>query len=360
MPRAVACPWSTSPSTACCGWWRSRSQCGCGTTTGSHQLDGNLLPPIVFAVVLQGCLRHGHGSVSPKVALRQLRRGARVALTAASVGVVLTVGLWQWHGIPRSVPALAMGCHCSARFRRGRCGACATSVAVARTATICSGWWWWAPARAASRSCARCVARTIRRICRWRCSTTIRTSAICACRACGSRVGRRSGGGGPKYHADAVLIAVPSADSSFIRRVSDLADKLKLRVLVLPPVDQLLGGVGESDIRPVNELDLLGRHPADIDPEAVAQYITGRRVLVTGAGGSIGSELCRQLARFEPAKLFMLDRDESGLHGTQLSIEGRAMLDDDTPDPGRHPRRGPRRRGVRHAAGPRWCSTPRR
>jgi FlaA1/EpsC-like NDP-sugar epimerase len=133
-----------------------------------------------------------------------------------------------------------------------------------------------------------------------------------------------------KHHADAVLIAVPSADSSFIRHVSELASKLHLRVLVLPPVDQLLGGVGEADIRPVNELDLLGRHPADIDPEAVAQYITGRRVLVTGAGGSIGSELCRQLSRFEPARLFMLDRDESGLHSTQLSIEGRAMLDDDT------------------------------
>jgi FlaA1/EpsC-like NDP-sugar epimerase len=102
-----------------------------------------------------------------------------------------------------------------------------------------------------------------------------------------------------------------------------------LKLLVLPPVDHLLGGVGENDIRPVNEADLLGRHPADIDPDAVAGYITGKRVLVTGAGGSIGSELCRQLARFEPAKLFMLDRDESGLHGTQLSIEGRAMLDDD-------------------------------
>ncbi len=141
--------------------------------------------------------------------------------------------------------------------------------------------------------------------------------------------------------ATAVLIAVPSAESPFIRRVTALADGAGLEVFVLPPVDKMLGGVHVTDIRPVNEDDLLGRHPADIDPEAVSEYITGRRVLVTGAGGSIGSELCRQLVRFEPAELFMLDRDESGLHATQLSIEGRAMLDNpnlilaDIRDPGR-------------------------
>jgi dTDP-glucose 4,6-dehydratase len=87
--------------------------------------------------------------------------------------------------------------------------------------------------------------------------------------------------------------------------------------------------VGVNDIRPVSESDLLGRRPADIDADSIAGYITGKRVLVTGAGGSIGSELCRQLARFEPAALLKLDRDESGLHGVQLSIHGRALLDGD-------------------------------
>ena len=82
-----------------------------------------------------------------------------------------------------------------------------------------------------------------------------------------------------------------------------------------------------SDIRPVTHADLLGRHEVDTDVESIAGYLTGKRVLVTGAGGSIGSELCRQLYRFAPASLVMLDRDESALHAVQLSIEGRALLD---------------------------------
>ena len=63
-----------------------------------------------------------------------------------------------------------------------------------------------------------------------------------------------------------------------------------------------------------------------IDLQQISDYLVNRRVLVTGAGGSIGSELCRQLARFNPAELIMLDRDESALHEVQLSIHGRALL----------------------------------
>jgi FlaA1/EpsC-like NDP-sugar epimerase len=77
----------------------------------------------------------------------------------------------------------------------------------------------------------------------------------------------------------------------------------------------------------VTHADLLGRHEVDTDVDSIAGYVTGKRVLVTGAGGSIGSELSRQLYRFAPASLVLLDRDESALHAVQLSIEGRALLD---------------------------------
>ena len=131
-----------------------------------------------------------------------------------------------------------------------------------------------------------------------------------------------------RLRADTVIIAIPSAESELIRELSDLAAAAELTVRVLPSVSQYFDlGVEVSDVRPISEADLLGRHMVDTEVESIAGYLTGRRVLVTGAGGSIGSELCRQIYRFAPAELVMLDRDESGLHQVQLSIEGRAMLD---------------------------------
>ena len=128
--------------------------------------------------------------------------------------------------------------------------------------------------------------------------------------------------------ASAVLLAIPSASPSLKRQVAAEVQELGLPLLVLPPPEQLFGQATTRDIHPVRDIDLLGRDTADIDTAAVAEYITGKRVLVTGAGGSIGSELCRQLHRYNPEKVYMLDRDESGLHAVQLSIDGKGMLDD--------------------------------
>ena len=128
--------------------------------------------------------------------------------------------------------------------------------------------------------------------------------------------------------AKTLIIAVPEADGDTVRQLSDLALDADLDLKILPPLEELLDGVvGLGDVRSVTEADLLGRHEIDTDIDAIAGYLTGKRVLVTGAGGSIGSELCRQISRFAPAQLVMLDRDESALHGVQLAIEGRAMLD---------------------------------
>jgi FlaA1/EpsC-like NDP-sugar epimerase len=131
-----------------------------------------------------------------------------------------------------------------------------------------------------------------------------------------------------RHDAKIALLAIPTADSALIRVYADLARDNGLRLMVLPSASELYGAeVGTGDIRPVTHADLLGRHEVDTDVDSIAGYVTGKRVLVTGAGGSIGSELSRQLYRFAPSSLVLLDRDESALHAVQLSIEGRALLD---------------------------------
>ena len=133
------------------------------------------------------------------------------------------------------------------------------------------------------------------------------------------------------HDASSVLVAIPSASRDVIAEITRQANAANLTVKVLPSVRELLDGtVGAADIRDLEPVDLLGRHELATDVEGIAQYVGGKRVMVSGAGGSIGSELCRQLNRFLPAELIMLDRDESALHAVQLSVSGRAMLD--TPD----------------------------
>ncbi len=130
--------------------------------------------------------------------------------------------------------------------------------------------------------------------------------------------------------ATTLLIAIPTADAQTIGQLSDIADEVGLQVKVLPSFEEMLdGAVTASDIRDLTDEDLLGRRQLDTDVDSIAHYISGKRVLVTGAGGSIGSELCRQLSRLGLGELIMLDRDESALHATEMSIHGRSLLDTD-------------------------------
>lgn len=128
-------------------------------------------------------------------------------------------------------------------------------------------------------------------------------------------------------NAEILAIAIPSADSALLRELRDLADDNRLDLRVLPRTRDLLGRPGANDLRSLDLADLLGRGEVELDATAISGTIAGKTVLVTGAGGSIGSELCRQISRFGPKRLIMLDRDESALHATQISLTGRALLD---------------------------------
>jgi FlaA1/EpsC-like NDP-sugar epimerase len=128
--------------------------------------------------------------------------------------------------------------------------------------------------------------------------------------------------------AEVLVLALPSADSAMVRDLAHRAEEAGLTMKVLPRVVDLLNRrVGIRDVRDINVADLLGRRQIDTDVDSIADYLRGKRVLVTGAGGSIGSELCRQIVQYGPGELLMLDRDESALHALQLTIFGEARLD---------------------------------
>ena len=115
--------------------------------------------------------------------------------------------------------------------------------------------------------------------------------------------------------ASHVILAMPSAAADACRRATDLAVEAGAHVFTVPGIEDVMGGrVAISSIRPVEIEDLLGREPVWIDTRHVADMVEGKSILVTGAGGSIGSELCRQLARFGPRKLVLFEQSEFALY----------------------------------------------
>ena len=119
-----------------------------------------------------------------------------------------------------------------------------------------------------------------------------------------------------------VILAMPSVHRSVMREVIDQAATAGVRLKTVPGVYELIDGqVSIKEIRDVEIEDLLGREQVNLDLEAIAGYLQGKRVLITGGGGSIGSELCRQIAIHQPAKLIMLDIYENHLYDLQQELK---------------------------------------
>ncbi|GAA4476692.1 nucleoside-diphosphate sugar epimerase/dehydratase [Enteractinococcus fodinae] len=127
--------------------------------------------------------------------------------------------------------------------------------------------------------------------------------------------------------AKAVVVAVAEPSKPMLREIQAIADEYDVNVKVIPPLHELLErGIHPTDLRDISTDDLLGREPVDTNVEDIAGYLAGARVLVTGAGGSIGSVLCEQISRFHPAELIMVDRCETGLQTAQLMVNGNGLL----------------------------------
>lgn len=117
-----------------------------------------------------------------------------------------------------------------------------------------------------------------------------------------------------KHGIAQIIIAMPSARREQMRRVIDATKATDVNTKILPAVEAILEGrVSLGQLREVSISDVLGREPVKLDTNSIGRFIEGQRVLVTGAGGSIGSEICRQVLRFNPARLIMVERGETPL-----------------------------------------------
>ena len=131
-----------------------------------------------------------------------------------------------------------------------------------------------------------------------------------------------------KYDVDEIIIAIPSASREVIGEIVDICQTTPASLKILPGIYELINGrVSVSQVREVRVEDILGREPVEVDLDSIAGYLAGKAVLVTGAGGSIGSELCRQAARFKPRELILLGHGENSIYEAyqELSLEFRGL-----------------------------------
>ena len=123
-----------------------------------------------------------------------------------------------------------------------------------------------------------------------------------------------------RHDVEMVAIAIQNPPGAFVRKVLGVCQSLNVPVRIVPGVDHWVMGKSQDTLRDITLDDLLGRDPVEVDYARCSQSVNDRIVLVTGAAGSIGSELCRQVLTFHPRELHMLDNNESGLHDLSLEL----------------------------------------
>ena len=127
--------------------------------------------------------------------------------------------------------------------------------------------------------------------------------------------------------AQTLIVAIGNPDRALLNRVEETASPLGVKVLVMPPTEEMLrSGVQTSGLRDLSVEDLLGRPVVDTNVSQIAGYLNGKRVLVTGAGGSIGEQLCVEIQKHGPKELILLDRDETGLQQAEIRVSGDGLF----------------------------------
>ncbi|PLS17787.1 hypothetical protein CVD28_08785 [Bacillus sp. M6-12] len=123
---------------------------------------------------------------------------------------------------------------------------------------------------------------------------------------------------------DKIIIAIPSLNKNEMKRIYEECAKTSAPPKIMPMMeDVMLGRVSVNQFRDVEVEDLLGREPVELDMESISDFITGKTVLVTGAGGSIGSEICRQISKFNPSKLILLGHGENSIYLIDMELRNK-------------------------------------
>ncbi|MBB6449884.1 FlaA1/EpsC-like NDP-sugar epimerase [Geomicrobium halophilum] len=124
------------------------------------------------------------------------------------------------------------------------------------------------------------------------------------------------------YRVEHIVIAIPSLKREDLNRIYDQCMETNIKPQIMPMLEDIVSGKLEvTQIRDVEVEDLLGRDPVELDTEGIGDKITGKTVLITGAGGSIGSELCRQLCNFDPSEMILLGHGENSIYSIHMELQ---------------------------------------